>query len=82
MHLWLETAVADSLSWWFYHDDYVVHRPERAGDVAGLRRGNLRRLLADEARLLTSNLVRRKLNTPSPWIGHDISIPIKKPGRH
>ena len=39
--LWLETKIADSLS-------------RRAGDDAGLRRGDVRRLVADETRLLTA----------------------------
>lgn len=50
--LWLETAFIDSLSRRFRHDDHVVHRAECAGDVAGLRRGDLRGLVAVEAGIL------------------------------
>lgn len=48
-----EAAVVDPLSGRVCHDGHVVHRPERAGDVAGLRRCDVRRLVADQTRLLT-----------------------------
>jgi len=53
LSLRLQTAGNNSLSWRIRHDDHVVHRPECAGHVAGLRRGNVRSLLAGEAGSLT-----------------------------
>lgn len=53
LHLRHEAAVVDPLSGRVCHDRHVVHWPERVGDVAGLRRGDVRRLVADATRLLT-----------------------------
>jgi hypothetical protein len=53
LHLWHEAAVDDPLSGRVCHDGHVVHRAERAGDDARLPRGDVRRLVADETRLLT-----------------------------
>lgn len=61
-----EAAVVDPLSGRVCHDGHVIHRPERAGDDAGLRRGDIRRLVADETGLLTGRRQAHRRISPSP----------------